>query len=80
MPCLEKGGEREKEGERGVEREEGLSFFFFEVLVIIKYKSFSNSRLGNSSLNIYIVQINVSNCLLPLVHTACTGGGSGYRK
>lgn len=31
-------------------------------------KSSSNSRLRNFSLNIYVVQTNVSHCLLPLVH------------
>lgn len=57
-------GQREREkGKRRREKKvlgQFLLIFFF--LGFCSNKSGSNSRLGNSSLNIYIVQISVSHC------------------
>lgn len=69
-------GQRERE--KKSEKEEGKKKVLGRFLLIIfsgfcPNKSSSNSRLRNSSLNIYVVQINVSHCLLPLVHTECKG-------
>lgn len=55
-------GQREREkGKR--RREKSLRPVFVNFFLgFCSNKSGSNSRLGNSSLNIYIVQINVSHC------------------
>lgn len=68
--AAKEGGQRERE--KGKRRREKVLGQFL-LIFFCPTKSGSNSRLGNFSLNIYIVQINVSHCLLPLVHTECKG-------